>query len=191
MQLVKSYCDKRVCKSVGRGTRWRRSHQKFGTNLDWFEDFQLVLWWIVWLKSRKFLYEGPGLIRSSPCFHVSAAFVRWHFTLRRSTASSRRWLCSSIIRAAVFLPAQTIKLSPRVWSDSSSSFLILLCLCRGIKGKQEDKRFPDSTEQREKSLFVAPFTLHVCVLGLHLWMKLSRLISGPFLEVSSRYQTLI
>ncbi len=81
--------------------------------------------------------------------------------------------------------------------DSSSSFIPLcpfsFCLCRQIKGKQEDKRFPDSREQREKCLCVAyktaSFTLAVCP-----WTPPSDETEPgdiwAFLEVSLKHQSL-
>lgn len=107
----------------------------------------------------------------------SAAFVRWHFTLRRFSPSSRRWLCSFFYSKSTFSFLPDCPPPPRAWNGFFVLFYSLLllfsfCLCRRRKGKQANKRVPDSWGQREKSLCGAsktsPFTNAVCVLGLHL-----------------------
>lgn len=109
-------------------------------------------------------------------------FVCWHYTLKRFSPSSRGWLCSFFyLRSTFSFHRDNRAVPPRSEMDSSSRFIPFpFCLCQRIKGKQEDKRFTDSREQREKSLCVAPFTLAVRVLGLHLVMKLNLVMSGPF-----------
>lgn len=94
-------------------------------------------------------------------------------TFRSETFRSLLQAMTSLL----LLSTQQFFFSPRQSScplgsemDSSSPFIPLcpfpFCLCRRIKGKQEDKSFTDSREQRGKSLCVtyktAPFTLAVC-----------------------------
>lgn len=108
----------------------------------------------------------------------SAAFVRWHFSLSRFSPSSRRWLCSFFYSKSTFsfLPDSRPAPSPSglkwILRPLLFPFAPFFFLFRRRKGKQANKRVPDSWGQREKSLCGAsktsPFTNAVCVLGLHL-----------------------
>lgn len=131
----------------------------------------------------------PGFLAVPICCFCSLTF---------HSQTSRSFL--QAMTSLLLLSTQQFFFSPRQSSrplgselDSSSSFNPLcpfpFCLCRRIKGKQGDKRFSDSREQREKSLCVAyktaPFTLAVCVLGLHLPMKPNPMMSWPFWKFPS------
>lgn len=91
----------------------------------------------------------------------SAAFVRWHFTLRRFSPSSRRWLCSFFYSKSTFSFLPDSRPAPLPLGhemDSSSSFIPFCSFCLSVYAdvEKENKRTKESltVEDKERKVCV-------------------------------------